>query len=120
MSNSNEHRLVGLEAIDQLVVEMTYMTKMKNLTLNRRVSLSFRDSALYEIFKNNLHFTKTLLEQLNNEFGQNSMQVIIDSLAICLETYLKCMQFDFVAILLNETLDEPSQTNVPAAWVPLI
>lgn len=35
---------------------------------------------------------------------------------ICLETYLKCLQFDFIAILLNETLDEPTQTNLPAAW----
>ena len=35
---------------------------------------------------------------------------------MCLETYLKCLQFDFIAILLNETLDEPTQTNLPAAW----
>jgi len=41
---------------------MTYMTKMKNLTLNRRVSLSFRDAALTDIYKNNLEFTKLLLE----------------------------------------------------------
>ena len=88
LSNSNEHRLIGLQAIDQLIVEMTYMTKMKNLTLNRRVSLSFRDSALNDIFKNNLHFTKKLLEQLSNEFANTS---VIDSLEICLETYLKCM-----------------------------
>lgn len=33
-----------------------------------------------------------------------------------METYLKCLQFDFIAILLNETLDEPTQTNLPAAW----
>jgi hypothetical protein len=41
------HQLIGMQAIDQLVVEMTYMTKMKNQTFNRRISLSFRDCALY-------------------------------------------------------------------------
>ena len=59
---NEQHRLVGLQAIDQLIVEMTYMTKMKNLTLNRRVSLSFRDTALGIIFENNLQYTKTLVE----------------------------------------------------------
>lgn len=49
-----KHKLVGLQALDQLIVEMTYMTKMKNLTINRRVSLSFRDAALGDIFTNNL------------------------------------------------------------------
>lgn len=97
---------------------MTYMTKMKNLTLNRRVSLSFRDASLTIIFKNNLDYTKSLLEQLNSQFSQNSpkLQLTAESLEVCLETYLKCLQFDFIAILLNETLDEPTQTNLPAAW----
>lgn len=41
----------------------------------------------------------------------------MDALHVCLETYLKCLQFDFIAVLLNETLDEPSQCNLSAAWV---
>jgi hypothetical protein len=99
-------------------MEMTYMTKMKNLTLNRRVSLSFRDAALTVIFKNNLDYTKSLLEKFNNHFNSNSpnLQLTSESLEVCLDTYLKCLQFDFIAILLNETLDEPTQTNLPAAW----
>ena len=57
-----QHKLIGLQALDQIVVEMTYMTKMKNLTLNRRVSLSFRDAALYGVYSNNLQFLKVLAE----------------------------------------------------------
>ena len=30
-SDSPRHKLIGLTALDQLIVEMTYMTKMKNL-----------------------------------------------------------------------------------------
>ena len=54
VQNNPAHKLIGLQALDQIVVEMTYMTKMKNLTLNRRISLSFRDAALFDIYKNNL------------------------------------------------------------------
>jgi hypothetical protein len=40
----------------------------------------------------------------------NSQNTItsFESLEVCLETYLKCLNFDFIAILLNETLEEPS------------
>jgi len=94
------------------------MTKMKNVTNNRRISLSFRDSALTIIFKNNLNYTKNLIEQYNTLVNQNSpnISLISETLEVCLDTYLKCLQFDFIAVLLNETLDEPSQTNLPAAW----
>lgn len=111
---SIDHKLIGLQALDQIVVEMTYMTKMKNLSLNRRVSLSFRDSALNIIYTNNLQILKVLAEQLVVEFqgGSSNLQATIECLEVCLETYHKCLTFDFVAVLLNETLDEPNQANV--------
>jgi hypothetical protein len=43
--------LIALYAVEQIVLEMTYVNKGKNLTINRRVSLNFRDSALYQVFK---------------------------------------------------------------------
>jgi hypothetical protein len=48
---SLEHSLIALYAVEQIIMEMTYVLKGKNLTINRRVSLNFRDSALYQIFK---------------------------------------------------------------------
>lgn len=36
----------------------------------------------------------------------------IQSLSTCLEIYNKCLTFDFIAILLNETIEEPSMANV--------
>jgi hypothetical protein len=47
------------------VLEMTYVNKGKNLTINRRVSLNFRDSALFQIFKQALIFNKQFIEQLH-------------------------------------------------------
>ena len=46
--------------------------------------------------------------------------ISFESLEVCLETYLKCLNFDFIAILLNETLEEPSQTNLPASWASIV
>jgi hypothetical protein len=42
--------LIGLQAVDELIVEMGYVQKQKTLILNRRVSMSFRDSGLVKIF----------------------------------------------------------------------
>jgi hypothetical protein len=61
---SAEHSLIALYTVDQIVLEMTYVNKGKNLTINRRVSLNFRDSALYQIFKQALIFNKQFIEQI--------------------------------------------------------
>ena len=64
---NDQHKLIGLQAIQQLIIEMTYLTKMKNLQINRRLSLNFRDSALYKIFCDNIEFTKALTAKLAQE-----------------------------------------------------
>jgi len=74
---------------------MTYLTKMKNLSLNRRISLSFRDTALYDIYTNNLQYCADLALQMENELKcdppQQTLQIVLDSTSTCLETYLKCL-----------------------------
>lgn len=60
-----EHSLIALYAVEQIVLEMTYVNKGKNLTINRRVSLNFRDSALYQVFKQALAFNKQFIEQIH-------------------------------------------------------
>lgn len=44
---SERHMLIALYAIDDLIIEMSYVTKVKNLNISRRISLAFRDSALF-------------------------------------------------------------------------
>lgn len=68
------HRLVGFEALDQLIMEMTYMTQTKNLSLNRRVSLNFRDVALFQIFSNNLKFVANLTNMLQQEINSGNFE----------------------------------------------
>ena len=117
-------QLVGLSVINQLIDEMAYLTKMKNLTINRRISLSFRDSALFNIYQHTLQFLNSLAQHFRNfnfEFlrGSSSEQTVnlLRITQVAMEIYSKCLNFDFIAILLNETLEEPSQTSLPPAWV---
>ena len=49
--------------------------------------------------------------------GDQQVFTQLRSLNTCLEIYHKALTFDFIAILLNETLDEPSSTNLPSSWV---
>jgi len=42
---------VGLQAIDDLILEMGYLQRGKVLINNRRISLSFRDTALHLIYE---------------------------------------------------------------------
>ena len=111
---SIEHHLIALYTVDQIVLEMTYVNKGKNLTVNRRVSLNFRDSALYQIFKQTLIFNKTFTEQLqlHIDSSQEPPWVLLECLKVNLQVCQKCLVFDYTSVLLNETLDEPSTTNV--------
>ena len=65
-----------MQAIDQLVVEMTYMTKMKNQTFNRRISLSLRDAALFNIFQMNLQ----TIQALTGLLSQGSSEVLLEQI----------------------------------------
>ena len=96
------------------MLEMTYVNKGKNLTINRRVSLNFRDSALFQIFKQALIFNKKFIEQIHaqTEPGKEPQWVVMECLRTNLQICQKCLVFDFTSVLLNETLDEPSTTNV--------
>eukprot|EP00347_Sterkiella_histriomuscorum_P000570 403375338 len=115
---SLDHTLIGLLTIEQMVLEMTYVNKGKNLTINRRVSLNFRDSALFQIFKQGLIFNKQFIEEIARatEQGQQINWVLAECLKTNLEILHKCLIFDYTSVLLNETLDEPSNTNIPNAW----
>ena len=53
--NSERLTLLSLTALHDLIIEMSYVHRVKNLNVNRRISLSFRDSQLYSIFKQSLH-----------------------------------------------------------------
>lgn len=61
---SDRHLLIALQVIDDLIIEMSYVHKVKNLNASRRISLNFRDTALFQIFKQCLEFVKRFSDQI--------------------------------------------------------
>jgi len=47
-----------MQTMDEIITEMTYMAKKINPSVNRRISMSFRDCELKEIFEFNLQYSK--------------------------------------------------------------
>ena len=137
---SEQHLLLSLTAINDLIVEMSYVHKVKNLTVNRRISLSFRDSALFQVFKMTIEHSQNFTQQIINQqqmpqmstfnnqgmtlgqnvFPNNDGDLLCQSLLQSLTIFEKCLSYDFTSVLLNESLDEPQQTNIPASWRSLI
>ena len=62
--NNERLTLLSLTALHDLIIEMSYVHKVKNLNINRRISLSFRDSQLYAIFKQSLQHVEHLINQI--------------------------------------------------------
>jgi hypothetical protein len=60
---------------------------------------------------------RTLVEKL--KFGDNS-KVLAQSLLLTLGIYEKCFSFEHSAILLFDSMDEATVTNVPTSWRQLI
>ena len=46
-SVSERHLLVSLQAMEELIVEMGYVVRGKNLHVHRRISVNFRDTDLF-------------------------------------------------------------------------
>lgn len=66
LQNMNNERLtlLSLTALHDLIIEMSYVHRVKNLNINRRISLNFRDSQLFTIFKSSLQHIDSLINQI--------------------------------------------------------
>lgn len=134
---SERHFLLSLMALHDLIIEMSYIHKVKNLTLNRRISLNFRDCELFQIFKASLEHVEMFVNQIQTRQDLQAMaltqgatqppqtapeahNIYVECLLLALSIQDKCLGFDFSAILMNETLDEPTHTNLPSSWAPFV
>ncbi len=67
-----------------------------------------------------LSFAASLPPQVAQQQTPADAALLCESLVQTLQIYEKCLSFDYTAILLNETLEDPTSTNVPSSWRPLI
>eukprot|EP00347_Sterkiella_histriomuscorum_P015544 403356631 len=119
---SEEHVLVALLTQDQIITEMTYSYKGKQLSVHRRISMSFREHSLIFMFEKCL----SLIQQIINQFqkdqinGVRNREILEQTLMMCLEICQKSLNFDCTSIMLNDTIEENSSTNLPLTWAKFV
>ena len=62
--NNERLTLLSWTALHDLIIEMSYVHKVRNLNVNRRISLSFRDGQLFAVFKQSLQHVELLINQI--------------------------------------------------------
>ena len=64
LENDELHVQIGLQAIDQLITEMTCPSK-GGLAIDRRISINFKNSCLETIFRHNIELLDYLISIFN-------------------------------------------------------
>jgi exportin-7 len=108
--------LLGLKILNALVVEMNTPSGGYSLIVQRKTAVSFRDTALLNIFNISL----TSLRQLR-EGSTGLMPGPDDRLTeMAVGLILKCLSFDFVGTSLDESAEDLGTIQVPSSWRPAL
>lgn len=62
--NNERLMLLSLTALHDLIIEMTYVHKLKHLNVSRRVSVAFRETSLTDIFTQSLQNVEHFINQV--------------------------------------------------------
>ncbi|KAF7633265.1 hypothetical protein Mgra_00007366 [Meloidogyne graminicola] len=106
--------IVGLKLLNSLVEEMNLEEGFDTVSKQRKISASFRDSRLLDIFVLSLDILKQAIEVK----PLNDLQLSYITLALDLS--FVCTNFDFAGIVNDETLDEGNNVQIPAKWRPVL
>ncbi|CAI2369585.1 unnamed protein product [Moneuplotes crassus] len=110
------HCFIGVLALEQMIIEMTYINKGKTLIQSRRISVSFRDKFLLSIFGTVISLLNELQPKISaNNSGPDS-EIIRQALFHCCSLAHKCLNFEFLGVLLDETILESIGTHFPLSW----
>lgn len=114
-NHSISHCFIGILTLEQILTEMTYINKGKTLIQNRRISVNFRDKCLLKVFNITVDLLKELQSKIVSSQG-NSNEILTQALYHCLSLSHKCLNFEFIGIMLDETLAESTGTHFPLTW----
>eukprot|EP01080_Neovahlkampfia_damariscottae_P008717 gene8717-663_t len=101
---------LGLNLLNELMLEMNTLISKQNTTVQRKISISFRDLALRGLFETSIFSLKELIRQ------QQPNDVLVKS---TLQLCLNCLRYDFVGIYPDEASDDAATIQVPSSWRPL-
>ncbi|XP_047334850.1 exportin-7-A-like isoform X2 [Impatiens glandulifera] len=108
LNQATPHYAIGLKILSEMISEINQPNPGSPSTHHRRVSNSFKDQSLLQIFRISL----TSLCQLKDEGSK------LQELALTLS--LKCLSFDFMGSSLDESSDDVGTIQIPSSWRPVI
>lgn len=113
---SMAHQVIGLRVLTSLVDEMNLPTSGRTLTLHRKTAVSFRDTALLQVFKLAITTLKNI-EKCGMEAVAGSVEGQehrICNFALSLAT--SCLSFDFIGTNPEESAEDVGTVQVPSSW----
>jgi exportin-7 len=105
---------VGIQLLDNIVIEMNTLSSRKSLTQHRKIAISFRDLALRGVFETSLFALKEVLVE-DKTLNTPQQKLSNDVLQLALD----CLKFDFVGIFPDESTEDIGTIQIPAPWRPL-
>ena len=122
IQSSTEQCIIGIRLLSELVVEINHMDEIemnRSITKHRKISSSFRDTQLLDIFTLSCNLLKQANQNIKMLFGNtdpNSMNER-ELLSNLLQLSLNCLLYDFIGTTSNEdTSDDLSTVQIPSTW----
>lgn len=121
IQNSTELCVIGIRLLSELVVEINHMDEVemnRSLTRHRKISSSFRDTQLLEIFTLSCNLLKDAHNNIKLIFnGGSAKQEQKDLISHLLQLSLNCLLFDFIGTTSSDdTADDLSTVQIPTSW----
>jgi len=112
LQGSIDHCIIGVKLLTELVSNMNQSEETLSLSKNRKISASFRDMSLFEIFTSALN----MIQQITNEKidFQNQQQTTL--LSGLLQLIRACLMYDFIGTSFDESTDDMGTVHVPTTW----
>mmetsp|Transcript_7505 Transcript_7505/g.12746 ORF Transcript_7505/g.12746 Transcript_7505/m.12746 type:complete len:1077 (-) Transcript_7505:234-3464(-) len=106
------HLILGLELLQQLVGEMNTSANARSLTQQRKVSASFRDTCLFQIFQIALRTLQQLSTHAIPASDDEQKRIRDHSLQLALSS----LSYDFIGTTLDDASEEMGTIQVPSSW----
>lgn len=112
LQGSIDHCVIGIKLLTELVTTMNQSENNLSIAKNRKISSSFRDLSLYEIFTSVL----TMIKQMTSEKIDFQNQQQSNMLGGLLSLVKACLNYDFIGTSFDESADDLGTIHVPTQW----
>lgn len=114
-----EHCMIGVQLLSQLTCEMNQISEVdanRSLTKHRKISSSFRDTQLFELFQ----LSCSLLDTARAEPLDLADERQHGLMAQLLRLAHNCLTYDFIGTSTDESTDDLCTVQIPTRWRPTI